>query len=153
LCNGAPTVDEDAVRRLGLETQQEAGLALSHRAPELGSTPRFLPTTRFSRITVNPDQMGGVRCLRGMRIPKAFEQRRVVDAIREQLIQENPRRETRNKFALDPPPDCADHELRVGNLRVMYREKEDAGTIRVIVALIGRKNRNKLIVEGEEFDL
>jgi len=26
---------------------------------------------RFSRITVNPDQMGGVPCIRGLRIPVA----------------------------------------------------------------------------------
>ncbi len=26
---------------------------------------------RFSRITVNPDQMGGVACIRGLRIPVA----------------------------------------------------------------------------------
>jgi uncharacterized protein (DUF433 family) len=26
---------------------------------------------RFSRITVNPDQLGGVPCLRGLRIPVA----------------------------------------------------------------------------------
>ena len=26
---------------------------------------------RFSRVTVNPDQMGGVPCIRGMRIPVA----------------------------------------------------------------------------------
>jgi mRNA-degrading endonuclease RelE of RelBE toxin-antitoxin system len=84
---------------------------------------------------------------------KAFDQRRLVDAIRKQLIQENPRSESRNKFALDPPPDCADYELRVGNLRVLYRVAEEAGTIRVIVALIGRKDRNKLIVEGEVFEL
>ena len=43
--------------------------------------------------------------------------------------------------------------LRVGNLRVLYRVEEEEGTIRVIVALIGRKDRNELIVEGEVFEL
>jgi len=76
-----------------------------------------------------------------------------VDAIGKQLIQADPRIETRNKFALDPPPDCADYELRVGDLRALYRAEEDERTTRVIVALIGRKNRNKLIVEGREFEL
>ncbi|MGO9463118.1 MAG: type II toxin-antitoxin system RelE family toxin [Isosphaeraceae bacterium] len=84
---------------------------------------------------------------------KAFDQRRLVDAIGTQLVQGNPRIETRNKFALDPPPDCADYELRVGNLRVLYRVEEEPGTARVIVAIIGRKDRDKLIVEGEEFEL
>ena len=84
---------------------------------------------------------------------KAFDQRRLVDAIRKQLIDENPTSESRNKFALDPRPDCADFELRVGNLRVLYRVEEEAEFIRVTVALIGRKDRNRLIVEGEVFEL
>jgi mRNA-degrading endonuclease RelE of RelBE toxin-antitoxin system len=84
---------------------------------------------------------------------KPFDQRRLLDAIRKQLIQGDPRRETRNKFSLDPPPDCADYELRVGNLRVLYRAEEEEGATRVIVALIGRKDRNKFIVEGEVFEL
>jgi mRNA-degrading endonuclease RelE of RelBE toxin-antitoxin system len=82
-----------------------------------------------------------------------FEQRRLLDAIDKQLIEADPRSETRNKFALDPPPDCADYELRVGDLRVLYRAEEEEGVTRVIVALIGKKNRNKLIVEGKEFEL
>jgi mRNA-degrading endonuclease RelE of RelBE toxin-antitoxin system len=82
-----------------------------------------------------------------------FQQRRLVDAIGKQLIQADPRKETRNKFALDPPPDCADYELRVGDLRVLYRAEDEEGVTRVVVALIAKKNRNKLIVEGEEFEL
>jgi hypothetical protein len=69
------------------------------------------------------------------------------------LIQADPRDETRNKFALDPPPDSADYELRVGNFRVFYRAEEKAATMRVIVALIGKKEHNRLIVEGKEFEL
>ncbi len=84
---------------------------------------------------------------------RAFDQRRIVDAIREQLIQADPRNETRNKFALDPPPDCADYELRIGRFRVFYRVAEEEEGVSVIVALIGRKDRNKLIVEGEVFEL
>lgn len=85
---------------------------------------------------------------------RAFDQRRIASAIRQQLIEEDPKRQTRKKFALDPPPDCADYELRVGNLRVLYRvEPQEEGPTRVIVAIIGRKDRNKLIVEGEVFEL
>jgi mRNA-degrading endonuclease RelE of RelBE toxin-antitoxin system len=84
---------------------------------------------------------------------RAFDQRRIVAAIREQLVQGDPKRETRNKFALDPPPNCADYELRIGDLRVLYRVEEQQGSMRVIVAVIGRKERNKLIVEGEVFEL
>src|SRR5262249_818700 len=70
---------------------------------------------------------------------KAFDQRKLVDAIREQLIQANPTSETRNNFALDPPPNCADYELRLGNLRVLNRVEEEAANIKVIVALISRR--------------
>jgi hypothetical protein len=84
---------------------------------------------------------------------KAFDQRRLVDAIGKQLIAANPRSETRNKFALDPPPNCADYELRVGDLRALYRVEEEGDTMRVIVAVIGRKIRDKLVVEGEVFEL
>jgi mRNA-degrading endonuclease RelE of RelBE toxin-antitoxin system len=84
---------------------------------------------------------------------KPFDQRRLVDAIRTRLIQEDQRSESRNKFALDPPSACADYELRVGNLRAFYRVEEEADAVTVIVAIIGKKDRNKLIVEGEEFEL
>ena len=76
-----------------------------------------------------------------------------MDAIRKLLIQENPKDETRNKFALVPRPDCADYELRVGTLRAFYSVMEEAGAIKVVVALIGRRDRSKLIVEVEAFEL
>jgi mRNA-degrading endonuclease RelE of RelBE toxin-antitoxin system len=82
---------------------------------------------------------------------RAFHQRRLVDAIRQQLVEEDPRAKTRNKFALDPAAETADYELRVGDLRVLYRVEEVEAQPRVIVAIIGRKHGNKLIVEGEEF--
>jgi hypothetical protein len=82
---------------------------------------------------------------------RAFEQRRLVDAIRQQLVEADPRVSTRNKFALDPATEAADYELRVGDLRVLYRVEEVEAQPKVIVAIIGRKHRNKLIVEGEEF--
>jgi hypothetical protein len=46
-----------------------------------------------------------------------------------------------------------DYELRVGDLRVLYRAEKEEGVTRVIVALIGKKKRNKLIIEGKEFEL
>jgi len=56
-----------------------------------------------------------------------------------------------NKFALQPVSRHADYELRVGNLRVSYRVEESDVESRVVIAIIGRKDRDKLIVEGEEF--
>jgi mRNA-degrading endonuclease RelE of RelBE toxin-antitoxin system len=84
---------------------------------------------------------------------RAFDQRRLVDAIREHLVQADPCAQTRNKFLLEPAADTADYELRVGNLRVLYRVEETDDQRRVIAAIIGEKHRNKLIVEGEEFTI
>jgi uncharacterized protein (DUF433 family) len=38
---------------------------------------------KFTRITVNPEQMGGVPCIRGLRIPVATVVRIVADRMRE----------------------------------------------------------------------
>ena len=36
---------------------------------------------RFSRITISPDQMGGVACLRGLRIPVATVVAMIADSM------------------------------------------------------------------------
>jgi len=41
---------------------------------------------RFSRITVDPNQMGGVPCIRGLRIPVATVVRMVADGMTETEI-------------------------------------------------------------------
>ena len=41
---------------------------------------------RFRRITVNPNQMGGVPCIRGLRIPVATVVGMVADGINEKEI-------------------------------------------------------------------
>jgi uncharacterized protein (DUF433 family) len=43
---------------------------------------------RFTRITVNPQQMGGVPCIRGMRIPVATVVGMVADGMSEEEILE-----------------------------------------------------------------
>ena len=43
------------------------------------------PATNFSRITVDPNQMGGVPCIRGLRIPVAT----VIDMVAEGLATED----------------------------------------------------------------
>jgi uncharacterized protein (DUF433 family) len=46
---------------------------------------------RFSRITVNPDQMGGVPCIRGLRIPVAAAVGMVADEMtREEILASYP---------------------------------------------------------------
>src|SRR5688572_11892637 len=64
---------------------------------------------------------------------RAFDQRRIVDVIGQQLVDADPRAETRNKFALDPAPESADYELRVGSFRVLYRVEETEPGPTVIV--------------------
>ncbi len=41
---------------------------------------------RFERITVNPDQMGGVPCVRGLRIPVATVVSMIADGMTEDEI-------------------------------------------------------------------
>lgn len=45
-----------------------------------------MPVTNFQRITVNPDQMGGVACIRGLRIPVATVLRMLAGGMMEQEI-------------------------------------------------------------------
>ena len=41
---------------------------------------------KFERITVNPNQMGGVPCIRGLRIPVATVVGMIADGMREEEI-------------------------------------------------------------------
>ncbi|MBI4378002.1 MAG: DUF433 domain-containing protein [Nitrospinae bacterium] len=41
---------------------------------------------KFTRITVNPDQMGGVPCIRGLRIPVATVVGMIADGMSEREI-------------------------------------------------------------------
>jgi len=50
------------------------------------TSPAFMQTTNFERITVNPDQMGGVPCVRGLRIPVATVLRMLADGMTEPEI-------------------------------------------------------------------
>lgn len=81
---------------------------------------------------------------------RAYDRRLVVDGVRKHLVEAEPAETTRNKFPLRRVSDYADYELRLGELRVFYRV-DSSGDI--IVTLIGLKDGEKLIVEGEEFKL
>jgi mRNA-degrading endonuclease RelE of RelBE toxin-antitoxin system len=58
-------------------------------------------------------------------------------------------RETRNKFRLRRPSAHAEYELRVGDLRVFYRVRDEL----VEVVLLGVKEGNRLFIGGEEFEI
>jgi uncharacterized protein (DUF433 family) len=45
-----------------------------------------MQATNFERITVNPNQMGGVPCIRGLRIPVATVLRMLAGGMNEQNI-------------------------------------------------------------------
>jgi mRNA-degrading endonuclease RelE of RelBE toxin-antitoxin system len=69
--------------------------------------------------------------------------------IHERLVQEDPTQEDRNRFRLRRASAYADFELRVQQWRVFYRVQE----LVVTVELIGRKEGNRLLIEGKEFAL
>ena len=73
------------------------------------------------------------------------EQRILESAITTRLI-DQPETPTKAIIKLRPNP-LAQFELRVGDLRVLYNVEGS----QVILLVVGRKVRNKLIVEGEEF--
>jgi mRNA-degrading endonuclease RelE of RelBE toxin-antitoxin system len=87
-----------------------------------------------------------VRLLRAL--PKA-QQPGVKDGIRVHLQENDPTEETRNKFRLRRPSAHADYELRLGDVRVFYRVREEI----VEVVLIGKTRGNRLLIGGEKFDI
>ena len=96
------------------------------------------------RPILSPDVVRQLRKLR------AGERRSLLHAMQERLAEEDPTVETRNRFRLRRTSTHADYELRAGDLRAFFRVESDG---QVYVALIGRKVGNRLLVEGEEFDL
>jgi len=60
-----------------------------------------------------------------------------------------PPQEDRHRFRLRRASAYADFELRVQQWRVFYRVQESL----VTVELIGRKEGNRLLIEGKEFAL
>ena len=79
------------------------------------------------------------------------ERRLVLGGVQTHLSNNDPAEVTRNKFPLRRPSVHAERELRLQNWRVFYAVREDCQT--VVVHLIGEKRGNKLIINGEEFEL
>ena len=75
----------------------------------------------------------------------------VLDGIKLHLIDNDPLEVTRNKFPLKRPSTHAERELRLEDWRVFYSVQDD-GTL-VIVNLVGEKRGDKLIIDGEDFEL
>ena len=73
----------------------------------------------------------------------------ILEGIQTHLVEADPAKTTRNKFRLRRPSEHADFELRLGQWRVFYRVLEAD----VIIALVGKKEGNRLLIDGEEFVL
>jgi mRNA-degrading endonuclease RelE of RelBE toxin-antitoxin system len=69
--------------------------------------------------------------------------------IREQLAEQDPTENSRNRFRLRRISEFADYELRVDPWRVFYRVENKT----VTVELIGQKKGNVLLIGGKEFKL
>ena len=82
------------------------------------------------------------------KLPKA-RQPVVKDGIRIHLRENDPTEETRNKFRLRRASPHAEYELRLGDIRVYYRVRDEV----VEVLLIGEKRGNRLMIGGKEFEL
>ena len=104
----------------------------------------------------NSDYHGGMREV--VFSPAAVRQFKKLDAGARKVIktramellgEQDATEEARNRFRLRRPSRHADYELRIEPWRLFYRVEE--GT--VIVELIGRKEGNRLFVEGMEFEL
>jgi len=69
--------------------------------------------------------------------------------MRKHLAEEDATQENRNRFRLRRPSSQADYELRVEHLRVFYRVVEEE----VLVAILGHKRGNEILVDGKVFAL
>ena len=82
-----------------------------------------------------------------LRFLQPFAQRRILDAIGQQLLNE-PLTSTRHRKPLRPN-DLSAWELRVGIYRIFYDVEEEHAT--VYVKAIGWKEHNRLFIRGKEY--
>jgi mRNA-degrading endonuclease RelE of RelBE toxin-antitoxin system len=81
-------------------------------------------------------------------LPKA-QRPGVKVGIRLHLQEHDPAEETRSEFRLRRPSAHADYELRLGDVRVFYRIRDET----VEVVLIGERRGNRLPIGSEEFEI
>lgn len=82
------------------------------------------------------------------------ERQQILDAA-ERLLSHEPAIETNNRKRLRPN-ELAEWELRLGKYRVFYdvvEDDEDETVTLVKIEAVGYKRRNKLLIQGEEFEL
>jgi len=91
------------------------------------------------RITITEDADRQFRSL-------SVRDQRILEAAVAARLEDQPTLVSNAIKRLRPNP-LAEFELRVGNLRALYNVEEDE----VVMIVVGRKDGNNLIVEGEEF--
>ena len=85
-----------------------------------------------------------------LRALTARQRATIFDSVDEQLAQQ-PTLETRNRKPMRPNP-LAPWELRIGDLRVYYDIEEKPENVVTILA-VGIKDRNRVLIGGEEVEL
>ncbi len=80
---------------------------------------------------------------------RKFDRNRILDGIKGQLAY-RPNQETRNRKQLREHP-LSDWELRIDPFRVFYEVDAESGVVTVVG--IGVKEREKLIINGEEIQI
>lgn len=93
------------------------------------------------QITITRDAKNQLQSL------TARDQRMIGDGVARRL-RDQPTATSRAVKPLRPNP-LAGYELRIGDLRVLYNVDEEHSE--VVVVAVGRKEGNRLIVEGKEF--
>lgn len=91
----------------------------------------------------------GKSAYRHLEALRRFDRNKILDGIKEQLTYA-PKEKTRNKKLLRENP-LADWELRVGLYRIFYDIDETNKIVRILA--IGIKDRERIIIEGEEIIL
>ncbi len=84
-----------------------------------------------------------------MQILRAYDQRRIIEAVQAQL-RHQPTWETRNRKRLRPN-ELAEWELRISAFRVFYDVDEENELVKITA--IGYKQGNTLFIHGEEYEL
>jgi mRNA-degrading endonuclease RelE of RelBE toxin-antitoxin system len=87
---------------------------------------------------------------RALSAVEAVQRKFVLEGIRTHLIDNDPMKVTRNKFALRRPSPNVQRELRLNDWRVFYTV--ETGEL-AIVNLIGEKRNHKLFIGSEEFEI
>jgi mRNA-degrading endonuclease RelE of RelBE toxin-antitoxin system len=91
------------------------------------------------KITITDDAERQFRCL-------SARDQRILEASIVSRLEQQPATPTKAIKRLRPNP-LAEFELRAGDLRALYNVEGDE----VVILIVGSKEGNKLIVEGEEF--